>query len=210
LKPHKHFVQWIYSETVDVNEEGWSYGTTINPPTQDWEQQAYTYLLMAFHAARSPLEVKYRKSIIDKLLRGGSDLLSSRNLNCVANTSSAIQWYCWWSERALEEYDLQVTLKTAERGGKAPTHRQVCDSRQRDRRCFTVEHQFPIAIPKQGLIDGWSFQTLADWMWKYGTGTIITHEENRSLQSWTLDMTEAHRRYDNILRRVHPLHADRV
>ncbi len=210
MRSAKPFMQWIHTEDTQVNDEMWSYGETVEEFESDWEQQAYVYFQIALHAARSPLEVKYRKSIIDKLLRGGSDLLSSRNLNCVANTSSAIQWYCWWSERALEEYDLQTELKTQERGGKAPTHRQVCDARQRDRRVFTVEHQYPIAIPKQGLIDGWTLKDLVDWMWQYGTGTIITHEENRGLKSWTLDMEEAEQRYHNIERKVHPLHADRV
>lgn len=203
-------MQYIHSEKTQVNEDGWSYGETVNQYSTSWEQQAYVYFQIAFHTSRSPLETKYRKSIIDKLLRGGSDLLSSRNLNCVANTSSAIQWYCWWSERAIEEYNLQMQLKTEQRGGKPPTHKQVCDSRQRDRRCFTVEHQYPIAIPKQGLIDGWTLQQLTDWMWEYGTGTIITHEENRSLTNWTLDMKEAQQRYHDIVRQVHPLHADRV
>ena len=204
------FMQYVYSEVADVNDPQWSYSSMLRTYSTSWEQQAYVYLQIAWHTALSPLEVKYRKSIIDKLLRGCSDILSSRSLSCVSNTSSAIQWYCWWSERAIEMYESQAKQLTHSRGGRAPTHRQVCDARVQGKRCFTVEHQYPIAIPKQGLIDGWTFDELVDWMWEYGCGTIVTQEENSQLTQWTLNMEEAEQRYANIVRTPHPQHLSRV
>ena len=65
-----------------------------------------------------------------------------------------------------------------------------------ERRPFTVEHEYPILIPKKGVLDDhWTENELNDWMWKYGRATIITHPENDRLLNHTADMQIASKRY---------------
>lgn len=176
----------------------------------EWKDQSIEYLRLAHHIAQTDLIIKYKKSILDRCLRGASDLISCESINVHNNTMSMLQWCIRWSEKALETYYEVGELLTEQRGGKPPTHRQICNARDASgTRYWTVEHEHPLIIPKEGLMfENWSFDQLLDWMFTYGSATIITQSENKSLTSFTKDMEEAKKRYSDVSIKVllHPQH----
>jgi len=173
-----------------------------------WKRDVDVLIHSAWYCAQLPCNRKFAYNLVDRALRSASDVLSSECDNVVNNTMSVIQWCRAWSEAALHEYSQIQTTLTEERAGKPPTHRQICNWRTRSgKRPFTVEHEYPILIPKKGVLDnGWTEDALRDWMWKYGAATIITQEENARLLNHTEDMSIASRRYEDahIKRRRHP------
>ena len=176
----------------------------------DWKQQAYTWIEIAHSCTLTPLLPKYQYHVIDRCLRGASDIISAESTSVHSNTASLIQWCKQWSSEALFKYQMFKDELTEQRGGKPPTHRQVCNARdERGKRWFTCEHEYPIIIPKKGVRDhGWSLQQLRDWMWQYSKVTIILHSENDKLLPWTEDMSIAAKRYENagIVVCEHPHH----
>jgi hypothetical protein len=176
----------------------------------EWLEQSREYLSLAHHIAQTNLITKYKKSILDRCLRGASDLISCESINVHNNTMSMIQWCLRWSEQALETYYEVEKELTEQRGGKPPTHRQVCNARDSFKtRYWTVEHEHPLIIPKEGLMfENWNFHQLSDWMFTYGYATIITQSENKGLTSFTKDMEEAKKRYSDVDIKVliHPHH----
>jgi len=135
--------------------------------------------------------------MVDKALRSASDVLSAECSNVVNNTASVLQWCKWWSHDALDTYWIVKELLTDQRDGKPPTHRQITQARDEGKkRWWTVEHQFPILIPKSGIVDeGWTENELKRWFWKYGRATIVTQPENARLTNHTKSMEEASTRY---------------
>mgnify|MGYP000231673994 CR=1 FL=1 len=120
----------------------------------DWEIQADTWIDIAYSCMHTPLLPKYQYHVIDRCLRGASDIISCESTAVHSNTASLIQWCKQWSKGAVQEYAQLFQLLKQERAGKPPTHRQVCESRDASRkRHFTAEHQFPIMIPKKGIRD---------------------------------------------------------
>ena len=163
----------------------------------NWEEQAHSYLHVAWYAAQTPLDRKYAYNIVDRALRGASGIISCECTAVVNNTASVLQWCVHWSHDALDVYWTVRSALQHQRDGRAPTHRQITQARdEHGKRWWTVEHQYPILIPKTGLLDeGWSQAYLIDWMMKYGKATIVTQPENARLTNHTKSMSEARGRY---------------
>lgn len=176
--------------------------------TDNWRRDVDTLIHIAYYSTQINLNRKFAYNIVDKALRSASDIISAECLNVVNNTMSVIQWCKQWSDQALHEYWQIKDILTEERGGKPPTHRQICNYRDLNRkRPFTVEHEYPILIPKRGVLDDhWTEDQLRDWMWRYGRATIITHAENDRLLNHTADQQIAAKRYKtaNIVICKHP------
>ena len=161
-----------------------------------WEQED-KLIHVAYYATTLGMNRKFAYNLVDRALRAASDVLSAECVNVVNNTASVIQWTTQWSEAAMDEYARIDALLTEKRGGKPPTHRQITQWRDcRGKRPFTVEHEYPILIPKKGVLDDkWTEEQLNVWMWKYGRATIITHPENDRLLNHKADMQIASKRY---------------
>ena len=162
-----------------------------------WEQEVDKLIHVAYYATTLGMNRKFAYNLVDRALRAASDVLSAECVNVVNNTASVIQWTTQWSEAAMAEYARIDALLTEKRSGKPPTHRQITQWRDvRGKRPFTVEHEYPILIPKKGVLDDkWTETRLNEWMWKYGRATIITHPENDRLLNHTADMQIASKRY---------------
>jgi hypothetical protein len=178
--------------------------------SDDWKLQANTWIDIAWSCMLTPLLPKYQYHVLDRCLRGASDIISCETTAVHSNTASLIQWCKTWSSEALFKYqDIKDEL-TEERNGKPPTHRQICNARDdRNKRWFTCEHEYPIIIPKKGVRDyGWTRSQLRDWMWRYSRVTIILNSENDKLLPFTEDMELASKRYEdaNIIICEHPHH----
>lgn len=165
----------------------------------DWKDEVLSLLHIAYYTSQQPLNRKFAYNIIDRTLRGASDILSSESTSVVNNTASVLQWCKQWSEQAVSVYFTVEQMLTEQRGGKPPTHRQITQAKNNNnKRYWTVEHEYPILIPKTGILDNnWTEAQLVDWMFEYGKATIITQEENARLISHTKDMSLAEKRYSN-------------
>lgn len=163
----------------------------------NWTEEVDKLLHVAHYCTTLQMNRKFAYNLVDRSLRAASDVLSAQCTNVVNNTASVLQWTTQWSEEAITEYDRIKGELTERRAGKPPTHRQITQWRDiRGKRPFTVEHEYPILIPKKGVLDDhWTEQELKDWMWKYGKATIITHPENDRLLNHTADMQIAAKRY---------------
>jgi hypothetical protein len=164
-----------------------------------WKPEVNKLVHIAHYSTQINLNRKFAYNIVDRALRAASDILSAESLNVVNNTASVIQWTKWWSDQALHQYWQIKDRLTELRNGKPPTHRQITQWRDAlGKRPFTVEHEYPILIPKKGVLDDkWTEQQLKDWMFQYGRATIITQEENARLLSHTADMQIARKRYSD-------------
>ena len=162
-----------------------------------WKPEVNKLVHIAHYSTQINLNRKFAYNIVDRALRAASDILSAESLNVVNNTASVIQWCRQWSDQALHEYWTIRDELTETRNGKPPTHRQICNYRDINRkRPFTVEHEYPVLIPKKGILDdGWTEDQLRDWMYKYGRATIITQAENARLLNHTADQQIAAKRY---------------
>ena len=201
------------NEPYDVTQ-AWLDWSKTNPdpgsylPANDWRTQANIWIDLGYSCMKTSLLPKYQYHIIDRCLRGASDIISCETTAVHSNTSSLIQWCKQWSKGAVEEYAQLYQILKDSRSGKPPTHRQVCECRDGKRkRHFTAEHQFPIMIPKKGIRDrGWSLEQAREWMWQYSKVTIVTQDENKRLLPFTEDMEIAGERYKDagIEVSVHP------
>jgi len=164
-----------------------------------WTQDVDRLIHIAHYTCQLNLNRKFSYNMVDKALRSASDILSAECDNVVNNTMSVIQWCRQWSDEALHRYWLVRDELTDHRQGKPPTHRQICNARdEHNKRWWTVEHEYPILIPKKGVLDDhWTEDQLRDWMWEYGRATIITQEENARLLNHTADMQIAAKRYSS-------------
>jgi len=162
-----------------------------------WKHDVDQLIHLAWYSTQLNLNRKFAYNMVDKALRSASDVLSCECENVVNNTMSVIQWCHQWSHNALDQYWAIKDKLTHERKGKPPTHRQICNWRDAlGKRPFTVEHEFPILIPKKGVLDNqWTEDQLRTWMWQYGRATIITQAENARLLNHTDDMQVAKTRY---------------
>ncbi len=167
--------------------------------TDDWQRDVDHLLHLAWYSNQLEINRKYSYNMVDKALRSASDVLSAECTNVVNNTASVLQWCKWWSHDALDTYWTVKESLTEQRGGKPPTHRQVTQARdEQGKRWWTVEHQYPILIPKCGIVDeAWSESYLIDWMMEFGKATIVTQPENSRLTNHTKSMEEAATRYSD-------------
>jgi len=166
--------------------------------SDDWKKQANIWIDLAYSCMNTEMLPKYQYHVLDRCLRGASDIISCESTKVHSNTASLIHWCRQWSKGAVQEYARVFQLLQDSRAGKPPTHRQVCDARDKNRkRFFTAEHQFPVMIPKKGVRDrGWTLEELRDWMWQYSGVTIVTQAENKRLLPFTEDMEIASKRYE--------------
>jgi hypothetical protein len=174
----------------------------------EWEAEVDEYLLLAHHIAHTSLSQKYKKSILDRCLRGASDIISCESVSVNNNTMSMLQWCKRWSEEAYSLYELVREELTEQRNGKVATHRQICNAKdENNKRYWTVEHQYPLVIAKDGLIhNSWSLNDLKNWMYDKGYATIVTQREEARLLRYTKDILVASNRYNEAGIRViiHP------
>ena len=174
----------------------------------NWEHEVDKLLHLAYYTTSLGMTRKFAYNMVDKALRSASDVLSSESISVVNNTMSVLQWSKCWSHDALDRYWLVKEALTQVRKGKPPTHRQICNERDAlGKRWWTVEHEYPILIPKTGVLDNnWSESDLRTWFWKYGRVTIITQPENARLLNHTNDMDIASKRYETaqIIKCSHP------
>lgn len=163
----------------------------------DWKSQVDEYLALGYHIAHTDLIQKYKKAILDRCLRGASDIISCESINVHNNTMSMLQWCKHWSSDAYSLYIEVGNALSIERGGKAPSHRQICNSRDESgKRYWTVEHQYPLVIAKDGLMfHSWSLDDLKEWMYDRGYATIVTQAEEARLLKYTKDVLVASNRY---------------
>ena len=164
-----------------------------------WKHDVDQLIHLAWYSTQLNCNRKFAYNMVDKALRSASDVLSCECDNVVNNTMSVIQWCRQWSCNALDEYWKIRDILTEQREGKPPTHRQICNWRdEHGKRPFTVEHEYPILIPKKGVLDDkWTETRLNEWMWQYGRATIITQAENARLLNHTADQAIAAKRYIN-------------
>ncbi|MGA1771929.1 MAG: hypothetical protein ACO39T_06630 [Flavobacteriaceae bacterium] len=164
-----------------------------------WTHDVDQLIHIAWYSTQLDINRKFAYNMVDKALRSASDILSCECDNVVNNTMSVIQWCRQWSHDALDYYWTIKDELTELRGGKPPTHRQICNYRdEHGKRPFTVEHEYPILIPKKGVLDNhWTETQLRDWVWQYGRATIITQAENARLLNHTEVMEVAQKRYSD-------------
>ena len=168
------------------------------------EQQVYEHCRLAHHINLSQLQNKYKLNVIDKCLRGASDVATANNLTVSNWTGSILQWCQRWSERALDQYWEAQRVLTSEREGKPPTHRQVTFYRlPNGKRPWIVEHQYPFKIIKEHVQAGATVDFIYDWIWEYGRATILLKEEDPDLLYCKTE-EEAHGRYDHVKIVHHP------
>ena len=182
----------------DMNTD-WIDPLSEQEPQEEWKKQANIWIDLAYSCMNTEMLPKYQYHVLDRCLRGASDIISCETTAVHSNTASLIQWCKQWSKGAVKEYaDVFQILKDS-RSGKPPTHRQVCEARDENRkRLFTAEHKFPIMIPKKGIRDrGWTLEEARDWMWQHSKVTIVTYAENKRLLPFTEDMEIASKRYSD-------------
>ena len=75
----------------------------------EWKEQANEWMRIAYSAKTSQLLPKYQYHILDRCLRGASDIISCESTAVHSNTSSLIQWCKLWSDKALQQY-YQIAL----------------------------------------------------------------------------------------------------
>ena len=174
----------------------------------NWQDQALVFLDYAHSVANNTtLLQKYKKSLLDTLLRRASDIISSEDIKVHNNTASNIQHCKRWSKAAVEQYYAERDRLTEQRNGRPPTHRQLCELRDENgKRLWLCEHRYPLLIPKTKLLEGCSFEEISNWMFEYGYCTIIKREEDANLLLTTLDESVAKERYKNagITITIHP------
>ena len=197
--------EWISQQKNPLHDQ-----SAFSPPDEnDWAKQANIWIDLAHSCMQTELLPKYQYHVIDRCLRGASDIISCETTAVHSNTASLIQWCKQWSKGAVTRYAVIFDQMKYAREGKPPTHRQVCEARHKDtnKRFFTAEHKFPIMIPKKGIRDrGWTLEEARDWMWQHSRVTIVTQEENKRLLPFTEDMKIASKRYEeaNIEVCIHP------
>ena len=77
------------------------------------------------------------------------------------------------------------------------THKQACYARVNGKSAYINEHQYPLSIVKKALLnDGWTLDQLKDYMYTYGSYTVVTKEEDLKLKSVST-IKEGHNRYEN-------------
>ena len=187
--------EWISQQKNPLHDQSAYYP----PDESDWAKQANIWIDLAYSCMNTEMLPKYQYHVLDRCLRGASDIISCETTAVHSNTASLIQWCKQWSKGAVEEYAQLFQILKDSRSGKPPTHRQVCECRDAKRkRHFTAEHKFPIMIPKKGVRDrGWTLEEVRDWMWQHSRGTIVTQAENKRLLPFTEDMTIASKRYED-------------
>ena len=182
----------------DMNTD-WIDPLSEQEPQEEWKKQANIWIDLAYSCMNTEMLPKYQYHVLDRCLRGASDIISCETTAVHSNTASLIQWCKQWSKGAVKEYAEVFQILKDSRSGKPPTHRQVCEARDENRkRLFTAEHKFPIMIPKKGIRDrGWTLEEARDWMWQHSKVTIVTYAENKRLLPFTEDMTIASKRYED-------------
>lgn len=148
---------------------------------EDWEIAVEDLLQIAHYVAQTSLMKHYKSSLLDKIIRSASDILSCESTRVHNNTQSMIQWCLLWTEDAQRIYW----------ENKQSTHRKTCMMRDASgKRFWSVEHPHPIMEIKNSLIEGCSLQELRDWMHTYGRAVIVSQNELAALPQLGKDRYE--------------------
>jgi hypothetical protein len=149
--------------------------------SESWEEQFTTMLKIAHFIAQQPLLKHYKTNMLDRTIRGASDILSCETTRVHNNTQSMIQWCLLWTEDAQRLYWEH----------KQSTHPKTVAMRNANKkRYWSVEHPHPIIEVKQLLLDGCSFNELKDWMYEYGRAVIVSQAELAALPQLGKDRYE--------------------
>ena len=135
------------------------------------------------------VHVNAKKKAVDIDCRIVSDFISCENEFCSHATPHILGNCKWWSEAAIEKFNSL--------GG---TKRQRREAYESGKRVFNIEHQFPLGIIKEKVVNQ-AFETVEqvkDYLIRYNKVVIVTSEENDKLNATHKTATtipEARKRY---------------
>lgn len=154
-----------------------------------WKKTTDELLRLTYDTANTDTPYRVRECVIDKTLRIASNVISSEDEN-IGQSSATSRYGCKrWSIKAYEFYNSLID--------KGMTHKQACFGRIDGRSAYINEHEYPLSIVKKALInESWSLNQLKDYMYKYGSYTVVTREEDLKLKPATT-ISEGHDRYKN-------------
>ena len=156
----------------------------------DWKKTTDELLELTHDMAN----VKYtpyrtKECVIDKTLRIASNIITSEDKD-IGQSSPTSRYGCKrWSKEAYKVYN--------DFRKEGMTHKQACYARVNGKSAYINEHQYPLSIVKKALLnDGWTLEQLKDYMYTYGSYTVVTKEEDLRLKS-VGTIKEGHDRYKN-------------
>lgn len=142
-----------------------------------------------FELQNAPISVNAIKMTIDKDYRTISDLISCEQFQVSHNTAFMIRNCKWWSKKAVELFS-SIDDK----------FNKKCDFKINDKRAFTVEHEYPVGIMKNMIVNKLfnSAEEVEGFIKKYAKNIIVTLDENIYLTANSKSantITEAETRY---------------
>jgi len=142
-----------------------------------------------FELQNAPISINAIKMTIDKDYRTISDLISCEEHEVSHNTSYMIRNCKWWSKKAVELFN-NIDDKFSKK----------CDFKINGKRAFTVEHEYPVGIIKNMIVNKQfnSAEEIEDHIKKYAKNIIVTLDENIYLTANSKSantITEAETRY---------------
>jgi hypothetical protein len=154
-----------------------------------WKKTSDELLRLTHEIANTDTPYRLRECVIDRTLRMVSNVISSEDEN-IGQSSPTSRYGCKrWSKEAFKVYKECID--------SGMTHKQACYAKKNGRSAYINEHEYPLSIVKKALInDGWSLEQLKDYMYKYGSYTVVTREEDLRLKP-AKSISEAKKRYFN-------------
>ena len=152
-----------------------------------WKETTDELLELTYKTISTDISYRAKKTVINSMLRLTSNIISSEDKD-IGQSSPTSRYGCKrWSEEAYKFYN-----SLRENG---MTHKQACYGKRNGRSAYINEHQYPLAIAKKGLLKNeWSLEQLKDFMYNYGSYTVITKEEDLRLKP-AHSILEGHNRY---------------
>jgi len=151
-----------------------------------------------FNIQFADVHVNAKKKAVDIDCRIVSDFISCENEFCSHSTPHILGNCKWWSEGAIAKFESL--------GG---SKRQRREAYENGKRIFNIEHQFPLGIIKEKVVNQ-KFKTVEqvkDYLLRYNKIVIVTAEENNKLNAkhkTASTISEARNRYkfhDIVVRR---------
>tara|TARA_X000001382_G_scaffold64607_1_gene44769 strand:+ start:5417 stop:5938 length:522 start_codon:yes stop_codon:yes gene_type:complete len=155
----------------------------------NWKKTSDELLRITFDAANMDAPYRTRECVIDKTLRIASNVISSKDEN-IGQSSPTARYGCLrWSKEA---YDLYLSFRK-----EGMSHKQACYAKVNGKSPYINEHEYPLSIVKKSLLNGnWNLDKLKEYMYSYGSFTVVTKEEDRRLKTVTT-IHEGKARYSN-------------
>jgi len=120
------------------------------------------------------IHVNAKKKAVDIDCRIVSDFISCENEFCSHSTPHILGNCKWWSEGAIQKFD-----------SLDGTKRQRREAYQDGKRVFNIEHQYPLGIIKEKVVNKSfkSVEQVIDYFIRYNKIVIVTAEENAKLNA---------------------------